>query len=102
MTLEKTPRPQLNNPEPGGFHVSFGGWIVTVAAEKRDSMSCALTELTLERNAPIQEDLPAWARRIAASVTGLIEPLRVLEVDQPLGKAVLRSIAPAIVEGKAC
>ncbi|MBI3824288.1 MAG: hypothetical protein HY289_16600, partial [Planctomycetes bacterium] len=66
MTLEKTLRHQLSNPEPGGFHVSHGGWDVTLAAEKRDSLGCALMELTLERNAPIQEDLSAWARRIAA------------------------------------
>jgi hypothetical protein len=101
MTLENTLRRQLSNPEPGGFHVSSGDWHVTVAAEKSDSLSCALRELTLERNAPIQEELPAWAARVAARVTGLIEPLKVVEVDQPLGKALLRSAAPTVKDGKA-
>ena len=100
MTLEKTLRHQLSNPEAGGFHVSHGDWNVTLSAEKSDSLSCALTELTLERNAPIQEELPAWAARVAARVTGLIEPLKVVEVDTPLGKALLRSAAPTVKDGK--
>lgn len=101
MTLEKTLRQQLNSPERGGFHISASGWDITIAADQRDSLSCALTELSVERNAPIQEDLSAWARRVAGSVTGLIEPLRVVEVDQPLGKALLRSAAPTVRDGKA-
>ena len=100
MTLENTLRQQLNNPEPGGFHVSFGGWNVTLTADKSDSLSCALRDFTLERNAPIQEELHAWATRIADRVTGLIEPLKVVEVDQPLGKAMLRSATPTVQAGK--
>ena len=100
MTLEKTLRQQLNDPEPGGFHVSHGDWNVTVAADKSDSLSCALTELTLERNAPIKEELHAWAVRVADRATGLLEPLRVLEVDQPLGRALLRSETPTVRDGK--
>ena len=100
MTLENTLRQQLNNAEHAGFHVNAGDWNVTLAADKSDSLSCALNELTLERNAPIKEELHAWATRIADRVTGLIEPLRVIEVDQPLGKAVLRSEAPTVRDGK--
>ncbi len=100
MTLENTLRHQLSNPEPGGFHVSHGDWNVTLTAEKNDSLSCALRDLTLERNAPIQEELPAWAARVAERATGLIEPLKLIEVDQPLGKALLRSAAPTVKDGK--
>ena len=100
MTLENTLRHQLNNPEPGGFHVSHGDWNVTLTADKSDSLSCALTELTVERNTPIQEELHAWATRIAERATGLIEPLKVVEVDQPLGKALLRSEVPTVKDGK--
>src|SRR5262249_62007518 len=99
MTLENTLRHQLSNPEPGGFHVSEGGWNVTLAADKKDSLSCALRELSLERNAPIQEELQAWAARVAECVTGLIEPLKLIEVDQPLGKALLRSATPSVRGG---
>ncbi len=100
MTLENTLRHQLSNPEAGGFHVHAAGWNVTVAVDKSDSLSCSLTDLTLERNAPIQEELHLWAARIADYVTGLLEPLRVVEVDQPLGKAMLRSEMPMQKDGK--
>jgi hypothetical protein len=101
MTLANTLRQQLNDPATGSFHVAFGGWTVTLVAEKRESMSCALKELTLNNNATIAEALPAWAARVARQASGLMEPLRVLEVDQALGKAVLRSQAPARSDGKA-
>lgn len=100
MTLENTLRQQLSNPESRGFHFHAGGWNVTLAAAKSDSLSCALKELTLDRNAPIQEDLSAWAARIAECVTGLLEPLSLVEVDQPLGKALLRSQTPSVRDGK--
>jgi hypothetical protein len=56
--------------------------------------------LTLERQAPIKEELHAWAARVADRATGLLEPLRVLEVDQPLGRALLRSETPTVRDGK--
>jgi hypothetical protein len=101
MTLEKTLRHQLNNPEPGGFHVSLAGWDITLVADRQDSLSCSLKELALARNAPIQEALPVWATRLAGRVTGLIEPLKIVEIDPSLGKALLRSEAPASDDGKA-
>jgi len=96
MTLEKMLRQQLSNPKPGGFHFSFGGWNVTLIADKCDSLSCALKELTLERNTPIQEELKPWAQRIAQRATGLIEPLSLSEADLLLGKAILRSQTPTV------
>ncbi|MBI2804952.1 MAG: hypothetical protein HYX68_08225 [Planctomycetes bacterium] len=101
MTLEKTLRQQLNEPGTGGFHVHADGWAVTLVSEKADSLSCALKDLTLDRAEPIGEDLSAWAARVARQVTGLLEPLRVLEVDTPRGTALLRSDAPASRDGKA-
>jgi hypothetical protein len=100
MTLENTLRQQLSNPESGGFHFHADGWNITLAADKSDSLSCALKELTLDRNAPIQEELHVWAARIAEHATGLLEPLSLIEVDQPLGKALLRSQTPSVHGGK--
>src|ERR1022692_2054306 len=100
MTRENTLRHQLNDPEAGGFHIEAGGWNVTLAADKSDSLSCALKELSLEKNAPIQEELTPWATRVADRVTGLLEPLRLVEVDQLLCKALLRSAAPTVRDGK--
>ena len=100
MTLEKTLRQQLNEPGKGGFHLHADGWTVTLVSEKGDSLSCALKDLTLDRGTPVREELRAWAERIATKATGLMEPLRVIEVDLPLGKALLRSESPTVVEGK--
>ena len=101
MTLENTLRQQLSSPEPGGFHVSDGGWEVILVTDKSDSLSCAIRELGLGCHAPIAEELHAWATRVANRVTGLIEPLKVVEVDQPLGKAMLRSATPTVKDDKA-
>ncbi|MSQ94174.1 MAG: hypothetical protein EXR98_06415 [Gemmataceae bacterium] len=96
MTLEKTLRQQLTEPGNGGFHVNADGWNVTLASDKSDSLSCALKELALDRGTPIKEELRAWSQRVAENATGLMEPLRVIEVDAPLGKALLRSDAPTL------
>jgi hypothetical protein len=101
MTLESILRQQLNDPEPGGFHVQADGWNVTVAAGKKDSLSCALNALTLEKAGPIAADLRTWATRVAERATGLLEPLRLIEADVPQGKAILRSATPAQRDGKA-
>jgi len=101
MTLEKTLRRHLSEKDLGGFHVSHGDWSITLLADQNDSLSCSLHELTLDRATPIGEELDAWAARIAATATGLLEPLRLVEVDRPLGQALLRSAAPSVKDGKA-
>jgi len=101
MIPEKTLRQQLSKKEPGGFPVLLGDWTVNLVADQCDSLSCALKELTLDRATPVREELEGWATRIAATATGLMEPLRLIEVDRPLGKAVLRSAAPVHEDGKA-
>src|ERR1700722_11186352 len=101
MTLEKTLREQLSDSEPGGFHFCNEGWNVTLATQASDSLSCAIKELILDHATPIQEKLKPWAERIAASATGLMEPLRLVETDEAIGKAILRSETPALRDGKA-
>jgi hypothetical protein len=102
MTHEKMLRQQLNKAKAGGFQVSFGGWNLTLVADRCDSLSCAIKELALQRNTPIQEVLTSWAKRIAAQATGLLEPLRLVEADLALKSAVLRSTAPSVSEEVAC
>jgi len=100
MTLEKTLRQQLNSTDPGGFHFHAAGWDVTLTSDQRDRLSCALKELTLERNTPIAEELKPWAERVAGRATGLLESLRLIEIDQPIGRALLRSETPTVQDGK--
>src|SRR6266545_4243280 len=73
------------------------GWIVHLTADKADTLSCLVWELTLARtaDAPAGLTLKAWAEGVAARVTGLLEPLKLLEVDDGCGEALLRSESPA-------
>lgn len=73
------------------------GWAVHLTAEQSDSLGCRAWEYTLTRNgdAPADLTLRKWADAIAARATGLMEPLKVLEVDEIRQEALLRSTTPA-------
>ena len=73
------------------------GWTVQLTADKADSLSCLVWELALARtgDAPDGFSLRGWADAVAKRATGLLEPLRLLEVDDARGEALLRSDAPA-------
>jgi hypothetical protein len=73
------------------------GWTVRVTADKTDSLACLAWQIQLSRTAepPAGLTLAGWAAAIAARVTGLLEPLKVHEIDESRGEAVLRSVAPA-------
>ena len=73
------------------------GWDVQVLAERADTLASLVRELILTRagDAPAGVPLKAWAAGVAARATGLMEPLKVLEVDDARGEALLRSEAPA-------
>jgi hypothetical protein len=73
---------------------STSGWSVTATIEKADALSSQLWEVSLHRAKPEVTDPAAmkqWAEAIAGRVTGLMEPLRVLEIDNLGNEAVLRS-----------
>jgi hypothetical protein len=72
-----------------------GGWAVTVHADSADTVGCHVWEVALARANPAAGvDLKARAAAVADSVTGLLEPLKLLEIDAPKGTALLRSEAP--------
>jgi hypothetical protein len=104
-----TPSDQLINdltewrPAGTGPH-SFGhtldtGWTVGITAESADTVGCRLTELAVARPAPVKPstaaDLKRWAGRTVARATGLLEPLKLIEMDAARSEAVLRSETPA-------
>ncbi len=70
------------------------GWRVELAADHNEQVGCRVWDLSLRRDRQAG-DLKAWADRTAARVTGLLEPLKLLEVDPAHGTALLRSEAPA-------
>lgn len=75
------------------------GWSVGVIVDRHDDLGCALWELTLRRTRQPADSsantLEAWAHRAAGRVMGLLEPLRVVEIDRPRGEAMLRSQDPS-------
>lgn len=88
-------------PAGAGPH-SFGhalptGWTVTATADAADTVGCRLSELGVGRQAKpaTAAELTNWAVRTAERVTGLLEPLKLIEVDATRSEAVLRSETPA-------
>jgi len=97
MTLENTLRTKLAEPRPPDnptVAVPHGGWTVTVKPQQQDSLGCALDELSAERAAPLPGDQKGWAERISRKATGLLEPLKLHEVDAARQTTILRSASP--------
>jgi hypothetical protein len=89
-------RPAGTGPHSFG-HALSTGWTVAVTADAADTVGCRLTELSTNRPAKpaTAAELTQWATRSAARVTGLLEPLKLIEVDAVRSEAVLRSETPA-------
>jgi hypothetical protein len=104
MTLTESLLPKLSDWLPAGagrhsWAAAFPaeGWTVRLAADKADTLSCLVWELNLSRTSepPAGLALKGWASTIAERVHGLMEPLKVYEVDETRGEAILRSTPPA-------
>jgi hypothetical protein len=103
MTLAETLQGRLAEWHPAGEgrHSWSGnfpeaGWAVGLAADRTDTLGCLVWELTLTRtaDAPAGLTLKGWADGIAARVSGLMEDLKVVEVDDVRHEALLRSDGP--------
>lgn len=101
MTLGETVLSKLAEWRPAGTgrhifrHADAGsGWTISFAVEKADELSCQLSEVTCERAAVKEPDLKSWANALAQHVTGLMEPLKVVEIDEHRNEAILRSEEP--------
>jgi hypothetical protein len=75
------------------------GWSVALTADRADELGCLVWEMTLRRSEPLPGGdavaLRAWGDRIAGRARGLLESLKVIEVDAERDEAILRSDAPA-------
>jgi hypothetical protein len=103
MTLAEALRVKLANWRPTGegrhsCSETFpdSGWAVRVAADQTDAIGCLVWELDLGRIAepPPGLTLATWASEIASRVGGLLEDLKVVEIDDPSQQALLRSDEP--------
>jgi len=72
-------------------------WSVSVTGDRSDVLGCLVWELAVRRTAeaPAGETLRGWADRMASRVVGLLEPLKVHEIDPEKNVGLLRSVAPA-------
>jgi hypothetical protein len=73
------------------------GWAVSLLVDRHDELSSALWEINIQRVVPARGEvtLESWANGVASRVTGLLEPLRVLEIDVERNEALLRSNEPS-------
>jgi len=80
-----------------------GGWAATVSAETVDTVGAKLNRIDLTRTDPAPEGttLGGWADGVARRATGLLERLKVHEVDTTHDTAVLRSDGPTVKGGVA-
>jgi hypothetical protein len=77
--------------------LSDHNWNVLITANQVDSLSAKIWELNAARINLIDsntQQLTAWADKIAKRVTGLMEPLQVIEIDSTRQEAILRSQSP--------
>ena len=102
MTLEELLLQKLAKwrPDDGGPHLDVtdpaSGWTVRLSAECVEQVGSRLTELSLARANPLEGvDLKTRAQGIAARITGLLEPLHLIEVDPLAASALLRSDNPS-------
>ena len=79
--------------------IELPGWTLNLENVQADSLSCRANGLTLRSNRReanlSNTQVKTWANSVAIKVTGLLEPLRVLEVDETDATALLRSDKPS-------
>jgi hypothetical protein len=106
MTLDETLRQKLADWQPPGdgrqtliVPDEGAGWTVQMTADRHNDLGSSLWEVLMLRTstprAQGSEALRAWAERICGRVTGLLEPLHVVEIDTQRQEALLRSENPA-------
>jgi hypothetical protein len=103
MTLGETLHKSLsdwpaNTDGPHECSAAANGWTATAHAGTIDTVGAKLNHLDLARTDPAPADttLGGWAEGVAERATGLLERLKVYEVDTAHDTAVLRSDVPTV------
>jgi len=74
------------------------GWQIAITADQAESLGCRAIGVNITRPAvrpATAAELTEWAVRSARRITGLLEPLKVIEVDAVRSESILRSDPPA-------
>jgi hypothetical protein len=77
------------------FHDAAAAAAVRVEVDRLDALGCQLWEIAVKADRLQSVSLAERAQRVADEITGLLEPLKVHEVDDARGQALLRSESPA-------
>jgi hypothetical protein len=103
MTLESTLREKLSEwqapPGRQELRTTAEGWSAAVTADRTDVVGAVVWELNLQREGSAPVAVRPWANEVARRVSGLMEPLVVVEVDATVDQAQLRSQRPLQREG---
>jgi hypothetical protein len=96
MTLDDTLRTKLAElpDEPSTLQLDVASWTVALTVERHDVLGCLLSEVTLRRGKPLAIEPRAWAEGLTQRVTGLLEPLKLHELEAARDLTLLRSQAP--------
>jgi hypothetical protein len=70
------------------------GQSVAIAVDRRDEVGFLIWEIVLKRGPAAGATIADWAQALAARVSGLLESLKVVEVDTLRDQAQLRSATP--------
>jgi hypothetical protein len=101
MTLSETVLAKVADWQPGEGRQTLAvtdeasGWTAAITTDRRDKVGCVLSEVALKAGTAAPTSLESWAKTIACRVTGLLEPLRIHEVDAARNEALLRSDGPS-------
>jgi hypothetical protein len=99
MTLASTVREKLSEWRPAAGRqellVATEEGSLILNADRREELGCLVWELTARPADRAARTLSAWAERIVDRVTGLLEPLKVVEIDVERNEAILRSEKPS-------
>ncbi len=92
-----------NTDGPHECSATANGWTAAAHADAIDTIGARLNHLDLTRTDPAPEGatLGGWADGVAKRATGLLERLKVHEVDATHDTAVLRSDTPTVKGGVA-
>jgi hypothetical protein len=76
------------------------GWSVGITSDRRDEIGCIVWEFGLrftgDSSGCTSDSLSDRAQQVAARVSGLLEPLQVIEIDRGRDQALLRSAPPSV------
>jgi len=73
-----------------------GDWAATITADRNDEIGCLVWDVTVNRTAAVepQPSVQTWAEALPSKVRGLMENLKLVEVDTGKNQALLRSEEP--------